>query len=101
MALSDYFDRDFVFDMADDADNDSDAVSITFLSPSAPKPTDPDDGGFWRPTPDERIDGALVFIKGEENVLAFERWAEERGLLTQKAIRDDYVPPTATPSGRN
>lgn len=76
MPLADYFDpHERVRDVAAEADKDSDAVSLDYLLPSGDLPDEPR-------LPDEPIDGAIVFIKGDANVRAFEAWAVERGLLT-------------------
>lgn len=93
--LTEYYDDETIRDLVDDADNDSDAVSIVFLSPDAP-----DGSGYWRPSADGHIDGAVVVIKGDANVRAFDEWAMARGLVTNKPIRDDYVE-APQPSERN
>lgn len=74
MALADYFSAaECVRDIAADADADSDDVSLDYLLPG--EATGPR-------LPDEAIDGAIIFIKGDANVRAFVTWAVERGLLT-------------------
>lgn len=90
-----YFDaEESAQDLVDEAWQDSDAVSLTWLlqrtTEAAPDEMD-------TRLPDEPVDGAVVVIKGDANVRAFETWATERGLLTVgKPIVDADVQP-----GRN
>lgn len=82
MSLAKYFDPDDADDTlrayAEEADRDSDAVSLEWLLPSPPS-SSPVDSRL----PDEPIEGAFIFIKGDANVRAFVEWAKERGLITE------------------
>ena len=91
--IADDFVDELLRDFADDADNDSDAISSMFLSPDAAQAVADDPGGCWRPgDPGEcHIDGAVVVIKGGEAVRAFEAWAVKNGYVAEKPIRDDHA----------
>lgn len=80
MLLREHFvDGELVADLADEADDDTDAVSITHLTHGPGQDIGPEDV----------TDGALVFIKGGGAVLLFVEWAEKHGLLTRgKSIRE-------------
>lgn len=83
MALSDYFDdTETIRTWAEDADADTDAVSIEYLlpTPSGDTPMERADMALSG----EPIEGALVFIKGDETVREFIAWARERHLLHRK-----------------
>lgn len=77
MPLANYYQPDErIADLAAQADADSDPVSLDWPLPGD-APTTPDTR-----LPDEQVEGALVFIKGDAVVREFVAWATERGLLT-------------------
>lgn len=70
---------DSLLEVAAEADQDPDAVSLTYLMDG------PDSGGdpsLEEPTPERPVHGAFAFIKGEEAVRAFAKWAAENGYYT-------------------
>lgn len=62
------------------ADMDHDDASFEWIAAEDSKPHDP------HHIP-ERIVGAIVTIKGQDNVLALARWLQERGLITPAVVK--------------
>lgn len=90
MALADYFnDIETIKSCAEEADCDSDAVSIDYLLPTSEGETSAERVDMA--LAGEPIEGAILFIKGDAVVREFIEWARSRGYLHRKPWRDRDV----------
>lgn len=77
--LAQFFSNHLIKPVAAKADADPDVVSLHWLCVEDENPEDPNKAP-------QKAAGAMVFIKGDENVRAFVAWAESQGFLPPEVL---------------